>query len=78
MLNDYDAKIKQQIAITKKSDGIVPNLILTNVSDKIKNKGFTYGSSSAYFSSEQPNLENEYLDIRINFSIQMLLKILLI
>lgn len=67
LLNNYDKKIKERIALTKKSDGFMPNLILTRDSERIKNKGYTYASSSAYFTSDCPSLENEHLDIKINF-----------
>jgi hypothetical protein len=67
LLNNYDKQIKERIALTSKKDGIIPNLILTNDNERIKSKGYTYGSSSAYFTSACPDLNNEYLDIKINF-----------
>src|SRR5690606_5334227 len=33
----------------------------------IKSKGYTYGSSSAYFTSDCPSLDKEHLDIKIDF-----------
>ena len=54
-------------ALTKNSDEFIPNLILTKETGRVKNKGYTYGSSSAYFTSDCPNLDNKYLDIKINF-----------
>ena len=67
LLNNYDKKIKERIALTKKSDGFIPNLILTREIERIKSKGYTYGSSSAFFTSDCPSLNNEHLDIKINF-----------
>lgn len=67
LLNNYDKQIKERIALTKKSDGFIPNLILTRETERIKNKGFTCGSSSAYFTSDCPSLDKEYLDIKIDF-----------
>jgi len=67
LLNNYDKQIKERIALTKKSDGFIPNLILTEETERIKSKGYTYGSSSAYFTSDCPTLDNEHLDIKINF-----------
>lgn len=67
LLNNYDKQIKERIALTKKSDGLIPNLILTKETERIKSKGYTYASSSAYFTSDCPSLDNDYLDIKINF-----------
>lgn len=67
LLNNYDKQIKERIALTKKSEGFIPNLILTRETERIKSKGYTYGSSSAYFTSDCPSLDNEHLDIKINF-----------
>lgn len=67
LLNNYDIQIKNRIDLTKKSDGIIPNLILTEETERIKSKGYTYGSSSAYFTSDCPSLDNEYIDIKIKF-----------
>lgn len=67
LLNNYDKQIKERIALTKKSDGLIPNLILTKETERIKSKGYTYGSSSAYFTSDCPSLDNENLDIKIDF-----------
>lgn len=67
LLNNYDKQIKERIALTKKSDGLIPNLILTKKTERIKSKGYTYGSSSAYFTSDCPSLDNEHLDIKIDF-----------
>ncbi len=67
LLNDYDKQIKERIALTKKSNGEIPNLILTNKAERLKSKGYTYGNSSSYFSSDCPNLNNDFLEIKINF-----------
>ncbi|HUX55270.1 MAG TPA: hypothetical protein VMV56_12700 [Williamwhitmania sp.] len=67
LLNNYDKQIKERIALTKKEDGISPNLILTNKTSKLKSKGYTYGSSSSYFSSNCPSLDKDFLDINFNF-----------
>ncbi len=67
LLNNYDKQIKEKIALTKKGDGLIPNLILTGEAGRIKGKGFTYGSSSAYFTSNCPSLDTKYLDIKIDF-----------
>lgn len=67
LLNNYDMQIKERITLTKKNDGVVPNLILTSGADRIKGKGYKYGSSSAYFTSECPTLDKEFIDIKIYF-----------
>lgn len=67
LLNDYDKQIKERISLTKKNEGFIPNLILTKETERIKSKGYTYGSSSAYFTSDCPSLDKEYLDIKIDF-----------
>lgn len=67
LLNNYDKQIKERIASTKKSDGVMPNLILTKETERIKSKGYTYGSSSAYFASDCPSLDKEHLNIKIDF-----------
>jgi len=74
LLNNYDKQIKERIAFTKKSDGVMPNLILTNKADRLKSKGYTYGSSSSYFSSDCPNFSEDYLDIQINFFNPLIVK----
>ena len=67
LLNNYDKQIKERIELTKKNDRVVPNLILTNGVERIKSKGYMYGSSSAYFISDCPSLDKEFVDIKINF-----------
>lgn len=67
LLNNYDKQIIERIALTKKNDGVVPNLILTRETERIKSRGYAYGSSSAYFTSDCPSLNNEHLDVKINF-----------
>lgn len=67
LLNNYDKQIKERIALTKKNEGLIPNLILTRETERIKSKGYTYGSSSAYFTSACPSLDKEHLDIKIDF-----------
>lgn len=67
LLNNYDRQIKERISLAKKGDGVVPNLIITGSENRIKSKGFTYGSSSAYFASDCPDLNNDFLDIKIDF-----------
>ncbi|MFA6335281.1 MAG: hypothetical protein WCX48_06965 [Bacteroidales bacterium] len=67
LLNNYDKQIKERIVLTKKNDGVVPNLILTSDADRIKSKGYMYGSSSAYFTSDCPTLDKEFIDIKVNF-----------
>lgn len=67
LLNNYDKQIKDKIAFNKSSDGLIPNLILTRETERIKNKGYTYGSSIAYFTSDCPSLDKEHLDIKIDF-----------
>lgn len=67
LLNNYDKQVKERIALTNKKEGIVPNLILTNEAERIISKGFAYGSSSAYFTSDCPSLNTDFLDIKINF-----------
>jgi len=67
LLNDYDRIIKEKINFSKKSDGIIPNLILTGNENRIKSKGYIYGSSSAYFTSNCPDLKKDFLDIKLDF-----------
>lgn len=67
LLNNYEKQIKQKISLTKKSDGFIPNLILKRETERMKSKGYTYGSSSAYFTSDCPSLDTEHLDIKIDF-----------
>lgn len=67
LLNNYDRQIKERIALTKKEDGVIPNLIITGSENRIKGKGYTYGSSSAYFTSECPVLNNDFLEIKLDF-----------
>ena len=67
LLNNYDKQIKERMALARKNDGVVPNLILTSGVDRIKSKGFMYGSSSAYFTSDCPTLDKEFIDIKISF-----------
>jgi len=67
LLNNYDKQIKEKIKLTKNSDEIIPNLILTGNESIIKRKGYTYGSSSAYFSSVCPDFNKNFLDIKLNF-----------
>jgi hypothetical protein len=67
LLNNYDKQIKERIVLTKESDGFIPNLILTRETERIKSKGYTFGSSSAYFTSDCPSLEKDHLDIKIDF-----------
>lgn len=67
LLNNYDRQIKEKIALSKQENGEIPNLILTNSKNNIKGKGYTYGSSSAYFTSECSNLNTDFLEIKINF-----------
>lgn len=67
LLNSYDRQITERIALTENSSRKIPNLILTNKADRLKNKGYVYGSSSSYFSSDCPDLNKDFLDININF-----------
>lgn len=67
LLNNYDKQIKERVALTTQRDGYIPNLILTKEKERIKSKGYTYASSSAYFTSDCPSLDKEDLDIKINF-----------
>ncbi|MGK6351588.1 hypothetical protein [Parapedobacter sp. DT-150] len=67
LLNNYDRQIKERITLTKNVDGVIPNLILTGSENRIKSKGYTYGSSSAYFTSVCPDMNNDFLDIRLDF-----------
>lgn len=67
LLNNYDRQIKERINLSKESDAIIPNLILTGIENRIKSKGYKYGRSSAYFTSNCPDLNNDFLDIRLDF-----------
>lgn len=67
MLNNYDEQIKERIKLMEKDNIEIPNLILTNKSERLRSKGYIYGSSSPYFSSDCPNLNKDFLEIRINF-----------
>ena len=67
LLNNYDKQIKERISLTKKSRDILPNLILTKKTTKIAQKGYVYGSSSSYFSSDCPTLNKDFIDIHFDF-----------
>lgn len=67
LLNSYDKEIKARILQIQKSDGLTPNLIVTQNVNGIFNKGYTYASSSSYFTSDCPELNSKYVDIEINF-----------
>jgi hypothetical protein len=74
LLDNYDNQIKERIESTKKNDGVAPNLILTNSANMIRSKGYTYGSSSAYFTSDCPTFDKKFIDIKINFISQAITK----
>lgn len=42
-------------------------MIITGSENRIKGKGYTYDSSSAYFTSECPDLNNDFLEIKLDF-----------
>lgn len=74
LLNNYDKQIKVRIAQTKKDDGIIPNLIITGSYKRLKSKGYKQDSSSAYFSSECSDLNNDFLDIKLDFFTPSIIK----
>ena len=67
LLNNYDQQIKEKLANIDSKTDVLPNLILTHNVDNLTKKGYTQGSSTAYFSSDGPALNSKYLDIYINF-----------
>ncbi len=67
LLNDYEKQIKEKMTSIEGKVSIIPNLILTNNYINIKSKGYTYGSSSAYFTSNIPDLSKEFIDLKIKF-----------
>ena len=67
LLNNYDKQIKERIALSKEQNSVFPNLILTNKNRKLASKGYTYGSSSPYFSSNCPSIDNDFIDLTFNF-----------
>lgn len=67
LLNNYDRQIKERIELTKKDDGFIPNLIITSRENRIKGNGYTYGSSSAYFTSDCPDFNSDFLELKLDF-----------
>jgi hypothetical protein len=67
LLNNYDKQIKERIALSKEQNSVFPNLILINKNRKLASKGYAYGSSSPYFSSNCPSIDNDFIDLTFNF-----------
>ncbi len=74
LLNNYEKQINDRIFHIQKSDGIIPNLILTQKVNTTTQKGYIYGSSSSYFTSDCPNLEKKFIDIKIDFLNPLIIK----
>lgn len=67
LLNNYDKQIRERITHIQKSDGVTPNLIVTQKVTNFAQKGYMYGSSSSYFTSDCPNMNGKFVDLIINF-----------
>jgi uncharacterized membrane-anchored protein YhcB (DUF1043 family) len=67
LLNNYDKQIKERLSLLDSSSNLIPNLILTQNLSSLSHKGYTYASSSSYFSSDCPDLNSKFIDIKINF-----------
>ncbi len=67
LLNNYDKQIKERISHIQKSDGVTPNLIVTQNVSKIAQKGYMYGRSASYFTSDCPDLNKKFIDLKIDF-----------
>jgi len=67
LLNNYEKQIKERISNIQRSNGVTPNLIVTQKVSNIAQKGYMYGSSSSYFTSDCPDLNKKFIDIRIDF-----------
>jgi len=67
LLNNYDKQIKERVTTIQNSSSILPNLVLTQKLSGISHKGFTQASTSSYLSSDCPDLNSKYIDIKFNF-----------
>ena len=67
LLNNYEKQINERLKKIDNSSTVVPNLVLTHKYNNYSFKGFTQGSSLSYFSSKCPNLDSEFIDIKIDF-----------
>ncbi len=67
LLNNYDIEIKKRLHCLDSGSNIIPNLIITHNMKSQFYKGYTQGSSNAYFSSDCPDLNSKYIDLKINF-----------
>jgi len=74
LLNNYDKQIKERISNIQKHDGVTPNLIISQKINNMAQKGYMYGSSSSYFTSVCPDLNKNFIDIKINFLNQSITK----
>lgn len=74
LLNNYDQEIEKRILQIESKSSSVPNLIITKDMSSIINKGYTYGSSSSFFSSLCPSLNSKFIDINFVFFNPLIIK----
>jgi hypothetical protein len=67
LLNDYESQIKIKLSSINSKSYESPNLIITNVPNELRYKGYVEGSSSAFFKAECPVITGEYIDIPMQF-----------
>ena len=67
LLTDYDKQIKHRLVSIKNSNQILPNLIISNKINNVSNRGFMQESASAYFSAKCPELNSQFIDIKVDF-----------
>lgn len=67
LLNNYDKQIKERVRSIEETTNISPNLILTQSMDDEKYKGFVQEGSSSYFTSECPNISAKFIDLKLEF-----------
>lgn len=67
LLNNYDKQIKVRISQIESQNDISPNLIVSPNVNRSSQQGFTYESSSPYFTSDCPKLNSVYIDLKLNF-----------
>jgi hypothetical protein len=67
LLNNYDKQIKERLTKIQSTSSITPNLIITQNLNYLARKGYAYGNTSPYFSSDCPNLNGKIIDLKFDF-----------
>lgn len=67
LLNNYDRQIKERLISINSTSFLIPNLILTQNLVGLSHKGFMQKSSSSYFTSDCPDLNLKYIDLKFAF-----------